>query len=375
MLLNYVHRAMKKHDMHMRQRLQLIALFLTLWLTGLPGFARPDSPSAVTAVREDFYARKFGQGIEDYKRLPPEVQNTAVACFWAAQCYMRSHQFLAAEPLLRIACQGNLRQPYRAIALKLRERVERLKALCPPLDCEYSASGVSTRVYALKTPWAESIKLQMPRFLARARQAFGEPLPTVSFYLFEERTAYDAFYSGMTSSKNSTGHRGTGSYLMVLFCQFFPKGKKIGDREPGDLFARVLHEYGHALCCTIYGDRYQEQVPQWLNEGLADAFASIYSEHPYAKAPPAIQRAAARRQPPTYDELCHDLYSDDKTGYAMGDLMVEKILKNQDASAIGRIIKTARADKGDFESAISKVTGKDGRAVFQQVMATYWKTK
>jgi hypothetical protein len=354
---------------------RLITLLLILWLTVLPCSAQPGNPSAVTAVREDFYARKFGQGIEDYKRLPPEVQNTPVASFWAAQCYMRRHQFLAAEPLLRIACEGDLREPQRTVAIKLHERVERLKALCPPLDGEYGASGASIRVYARKTPWAGSITLQMPRFLARARQAFGEPLPAISFYLFEERTTYDAFYTSMASTENSTGHRGTGSYHMVLFCQFFLNGNRIGDRDPGDLFARVLHEYGHALCSTSYGDRYHDQVPQWLNEGLADAFASIYSEHPHARASSAIQRAKERRQPPTYEELCHDLYSDGRTGYAMGDLMVEEILKNQDISALGRLIKTARGDDGDFESAIRKVTGKDAQAVFQHVMTTHWNGK
>ena len=38
-------------------------------------------------------------------------------------------------------------------------------------------------------------------------------------------------------------------------------------------YGDVMHEYGHALCDTIYGDNYLDHVPERLNEGMADAVA------------------------------------------------------------------------------------------------------
>ena len=333
-------------------------------LFAAPVWAQPAS------VKDDFLSGRYQQGIADFKELRVGSGSLAEASFWAAQCYFRRHQFQDAAPLLKVACEGDLPEPQRDKALELRERVQKCQELCPPLLGHPAGSGLHATVFARKSAWSDSLVLQFPTFFSRAREVFGPGVPEIAFYLFEDRLAYDVFCANLLNPKVTTGHRGTGGTNFALFCEFYPNGRKIGAENPDDLFGRVLHEYGHAICNTVFGDDYLDRVPQWLNEGLADYLASIYLKDLHATAVRNLHTAARQRQPPSYEELSRKLYSDSSTGYALGDLMVEEIMRNRSPRDVGRIVEAAR--RSDFETAIRQVTGADPRDVLQRVLKENW---
>ncbi len=55
--------------------------------------------------------------------------------------------------------------------------------------------------------------------------------------------------------------------------------------------------------------------------------------------------------------------------------MVSELLKGKPLSVYGEIVNGARENGGNFEAAVQKVTGQDPRAVYAQLLKTYWKAK
>jgi hypothetical protein len=187
--------------------------------------------------------------------------------------------------------------------------------------------------------------------------------------LFDEREPYDKFFAAWQANGNEGDkHRGTGGVNLVMFCKSFPNGTVIGASDQNVLFFRVLHEYSHALCHTICGDTWAK-VPQWLNEGMADRFASIYVAD-WAKVSEARLVKIDRRQWPTYEAISHQLYCVPE-GYSISDAMVERLFEGSDISIYGRLLSTAKNNGGNFESALSQLNGGDARAVFSQVSEVY----
>lgn len=158
---------------------------------------------------------------------------------------------------------------------------------------------------------------------------------------------------------------------MVLFCRYYPTGAEVGGKNVSDLYFRVLHEYSHALCNTIYGDTFK--MPQWLNEGLADYFGWKYFPLGAQQAKVRLQQLASQRKARTYEEISTALYADSETGYATGDVMVSDLFQGKPLSIYGQIINLARSSGGNFEYALQQTTGRDPKVLYSQLVSSYWK--
>jgi len=171
---------------------------------------------------------------------------------------------------LRLACESDLAEPQRSKAQQLLLRVERLKTLCHLPTAIMAATSESWRA---GPPGQNPSDNRYPVFRARARQAFGETLPSITFYLFDERPAYERLLHQYDRRPgiHRTSRNGDLQHRVVLPVLSRRKGKSATRSQrtlcprPARVWPRIVQ---HDLC-----DLYQDRVPQWLNEGLADAFA------------------------------------------------------------------------------------------------------
>jgi hypothetical protein len=261
-----------------------------------------------------------------------------------------------------------------AVVLLL-DRARTIKQLSPPLYREYKDGTGGITVYGRTDEWLKSVYDVLPEMVQRGRAAFGSSTPHISFYMFDQPANYMQFFKAVSGSTPRDHQAGTGMANMVLFCQFEPDGRVCG---PDDLTWRrgcVLHEYGHALCNTVYGDSYVRDIPPWLNEGLADLLAKpLFGVH-FAKEPADKAREFAHKgeSPPTYDQLCHQFYEHGDKGYILAKLMIARLFAKSDISAMGRLIARAREKHGDFEAAIRDVFGVEPKAIYDETVATCWK--
>jgi hypothetical protein len=183
-------------------------------------------------------------------------------------------------------------------------------------------------------------------------------------FLFEDRAAYEAFYVELFGSRvRHAWQHGTGRVHAVLFCARdetgLPHPPAARARLPGDL----LHEYGHALCEARFGDLYLTHVPQWLNEGLADAIAHARLEELFRTSPGTVAKAFETTTPPSYAELGSQLYERDAPArYALGRLMVQELLGERGETAIAPLLDEARRLQ-DFEAAIEGSCGRTGETL------------
>ena len=291
--------------------------------------------------------------------MPADVRENPLACFWLGQSYLRWHDIEHAEEYLRKAVSGNLGSPQLERAQATLARISVLKQLRPPWYHDYSLDGFKIRIFARDTPWARAIADQMPVFLSRAREGFGSANAYVAFYLFEDRQAYDRFFQSWVAERQGELHRGTGGLQIVMFCRYYPTGKEIGNKDINDLFFRVLHEYSHALCHTIYGDNFA--MPQWLNEGMADYFGWKYKPDGVAQARQHLQQLASGTPARSYAELMSHFRDAADIGYAVGDVMVSQLFKDKPLSVYGQLIELARSSGGNFESALQQICGRNAR--------------
>ncbi|HEY9733622.1 MAG TPA: hypothetical protein V6C89_17005 [Drouetiella sp.] len=322
-------------------------------------------------IRQDYFGGAFERVLADYPLLPGDVRNSAPALFFVGQSYLRMHDIEHAEDYLKKAQSVGLAKQQQQRAEAALERIATLKQLRPPFFRDYALDNFKIRVFAKDTPWSRNLTKQIPAFLARAKEGFGNDNAFVSFYLFEDHPSYDRFFDSWTVDPQNILHRGTGGMQIVMYCRYYPTGKEVGANDINDLYFRVLHEYSHALCHTTYGDQFR--MPQWLNEGMADYFGWKYKPDGSAQAREKLRRIAAQKPARTYEDLSTRLHDDNELGYVIGDVMVTELFSGQPLSIYGRLIDTARADGGNFDSAVKKVTGKDPRAVYAQLLRAYWK--
>lgn len=331
-----------------------------------------DTDDAVKEAMARSSKGRFGAALRSLEAHPDLLRDDPLAQFVAGTAWMRLHRPDRAKPLLVAAADrgvhaaGGWESPE-----KLLDRIAVIERLRPaastglPKDERLSA----VRVYADDTPWIRAILEVLPRTVERAEEVFGKDLPPIDFYLFSSREDYTAFYKALFGQNIPTSwQNGTGNSNVVTFCQTDREGKPVG--TPGASRGRgdVLHEYGHALMNTLYGDGYLRNVPQWFDEGASDFLAREYYKELFESSARLIRKAAVV---PSLNELTRHLYERDPSlRYGVARYMVDEMLKDRDSSVLRDILRQASAD-GDFEKAILAVTGLAPETLRERVIARF----
>lgn len=338
-------------------------------------FAVAQSAAYASNLQDVFSAwsgGRFAEAITAFDQLPAVEQAKPGASFVAGASYFKRHDCERAKPLLKRAASGNLGPRQAQVAQTMLAHIQTLEELRPPFQRTYRQAGFTINLYAVKDKWSDELAAQIPQFFRRAAEAFGNEEAEINFYLFPERPPYDSFFDAWRIDERAPEkHRGTGTMHMVEFCKFYPNGTQVGATNVNDLYSRVLHEYSHALCHTIYGDRFGADCPQWLNEGMADYFGWQYRPELYAQQPEVLKKAALANPAPSYEQLSHRFY-EIENGYLIADVLVLNLFNEPKVDCYRGIINAARANGGNFEAAIQQVTGKDPRVVYASMMRKYW---
>jgi len=283
-------------------------------------------------------------------------------------CLMRLHQLSEAKPHFVKAMQQNY-VPYSGWTptKNFMDRITRFEQLRPVRQ-----PNPYIDIYAANSNWTNPILKELPRFSERAKSIFGN-VPKITFYILAKRQDFSHVYRDMfdNSAEERWWNNGTGVSNVVMFSELNKDGKWSLYPGTARAYGDVLHEYGHALCDTIYGDNYLDHVPEWLNEGMADAVARPYYGELFLAADGLLRNFAKKNKPPEYDVLCHKLYASPEVGYAFGRLMVEYLLAG-DVRKIATIVSDSRAAQ-NFESGIKSATGKSGKDAYDFVVKKYWK--
>jgi hypothetical protein len=292
---------------------------------------------------------------------PELLQSDAHAQYLAGHSWVRLHRPEIAKPLLAAAVKGGFGgYPGWEPADALLQRIHWVEKLRPPpaKGLPEDESLASLRVFADETPWIQAVIQALPDYLRRAREVLGEDLPPIDFYFFRSRVTYKDFYKFLFGVDIPTAwQNGTGNSNVVTFCQEDREGKPVNAPGSARGLGDVLHEYNHALIHTLYGDGYLRQVPQWLDEGLADFLARPYYKELFESSAGLLRRHFEKSTAPTLEDLSRRLYErDPNVNYGMARFMVDELLKDREPGVIRDILKRARPD-GDFNKAIFEATG------------------
>lgn len=338
-------------------------------LNPLPAWSSPqlDAVKALCSAGHFYTAKAL------FDRLPSAEKEDGEAYYVAGQIYAYLNQPDAAYTSFQKASEKQFSgyDTWGFTQSRLQSLVT-LKALTPPFYRSYSTNGSSMTLYAKATPWTVAVNNKFPDFMKYAQNYFGYSLPAITFYFFDNHAAFAQFHKLLLHAEiPQSWHDGTGNYNVVLFCEVDRNGAMTRPTTALRTYGDVLHEYTHALCATIYGDGYLEKVPQWFNEGIADAVAAPYYSELYSYADRYVREQARLRQPPTYTALCSHLYEDHDIGYAIARLMVREVLgQNLQAQVGKRILQNAA--HSNFDSAITTVTGIAPTEAYRRVIARYW---
>ncbi|MDR3616639.1 MAG: hypothetical protein P4L53_23970 [Candidatus Obscuribacterales bacterium] len=162
----------------------------------------------------------------------------------------------------------------------------------------------------------------------------------------------------------------TGSLSTVVCCERDAKSVLLPiyqDRHVGDL----MHEYGHALCHTIFCARYGFQIPQWFNEGTADNVASPHYQKLFADHERWLKATAVSTAPPTYRQMCDSLYKDPNMRYAIASLMVRELV-HQKGQQIIKQVRLETRDGGKFAPAFRHCAGVEPEQLFRSIVGQFW---
>ncbi len=348
-----------------------VAALLQFWLPQQVLGASKRGPT-VEHLADNCGKGRFFAAIQSFYRLSPTEKRDPEVCYAAGYAWMRLHRPDVARGLLiQAVCDGF--EGYRGWESTgdLLSRTSQVEKFEPPLlRTFHDGASMKIQVYARETTWLKPVIAAMPAFMMRAKEIFGTGYPSITFYFFDARETFENFYSGMFGTKpRDWWHDGTGNFNVVAYCERDRNGRV--SRPPGarQTVGDVLHEYGHALCSTHYGDGYLKAVPNWLNEGLADAIAYPFYEKRIRRSRLRLAEWGKKGLPPSYGQMCRELYKDPEIRYAVAQLMVQELL-NRKPNRIKRILDEARRS-GSFERALKRVTGFDGRYWHHRIVARY----
>src|SRR5436190_755576 len=253
--------------------------------------------------------------LRSFEEHPELLKSNPQAQYLAGHSWVRLHRPELAKPLLNAALKGGFGgYPGWESAEALLKRIDWIERLRPPLAKEISEDErlKAIRVFADDTPWIREVLRALPDYVRRAKEVFGDELPQVDFYLFRSRLAFKDFYKSLFGVDIPTAwQNGTGNSNVVTFCQEDREGKPINAPGAPRGLGDVLHEYGHALLHTIYGDGYLRRTPQWFDEGASDFVARDYYKELFETSAVQIRKTLATSAAPTYEELSRRLYERD----------------------------------------------------------------
>ncbi|MBX9668834.1 MAG: tetratricopeptide repeat protein [Candidatus Obscuribacterales bacterium] len=247
-----------------------------------------------------------------------------------------------------------------------------LQRIQPPFikNIDYQGRRAAS-IYGIQTTWSRPVIDELPRFVGRAFQIFGRATQPINFYLFDKRDRFESYYKLIFSvSPQNAWHDGTGNKSIVVFCEVSKTGMVTRPAGIPRTLGDVMHEYGHALCNTTYGDGYLRSVPHWIDEGMADFVAEPYYADLYAESDRELKSGGKTKPPPDYDQLNKDFFKDPYLNYAIARMMFKEVMRGKSPSYVVTILTDAR--RVGFESAIRQ-SGISGREALQRVKNTYWR--
>lgn len=357
-----------------------ILRLLVLYLFGLGMFALFGGSGCLASPAPEldhhFQEINYKAVIDDFAHLDAASQQSPENLYLTGQAYLRRYDFIGAEPFLRQCQQAGFNGlPGWDPTELLLDRIHTLKQHCPPYYAKFHYANAEIEVFGRRNQWSDTIYAVLPAYAERAYHAFGSSTPKITFYMFDKLDDYLAFFKAAAWGNSPRGYQaGTGNVGVVFFCQYLPDGRECGASDLSWRQGCVAHEYGHALCNTIYGDTYLTDVPPWINEGLADLMAKPWFQHHLDEEQIKLIGSLAKQgaQPPSYDDLCHQFYKTSSASYALDKLMILRLIGGQDISCVARILAEAKQSHGNFEQAMRVVAQRDPYGVYNDLIREYW---
>jgi hypothetical protein len=306
-----------------------------------------------------------------YKQMSAQEKLQPQALYLAGYSLMRMHKPLDARPLFQKAIKGGFHGwPSWTTAEQLVKDVDAMQALMGPHLLDVPAGPTAKlRVFGRQTTWSSLVLRVMPAYVNRVTEIFGSDLPVVNVYFFDDRAKYERFFKLMFRNEmDRSWQDGTGDSNIVVFCELQGDGRRDDtDLAQGD----VLHEYGHCLCNTVFGDNYLSLVPQWFDEGAADAIAQPYADRHFNYARRLLKKeVTSGTPPPTYQQMTSDVYKEPLRRYAYARLMMQELLQGLPLSTLKTILNKA-SQLQNFDAAIVEVTGINPPDLIARVRARY----
>lgn len=319
------------------------------------------------AVSQGHYAT----ALKCFDTLSAEEQKTQQALYLAGFCWKRRHDVQKAKTYLKATVESGFEgYPGWQTASEILQDIATIEKIAPPFNRDVPDQvSAKLHVFAKPTDWSSQILKELPAFVVRARECFGNDIPTINLYIIEKREDYEKFFRLIFQNEPRTWQDGTGDANIFVFCEQNREHKTV--LPISRAVANNLHEYGHSLCNTIFGDDYLKLVPHWFDEGVADMVAAPYNKQLFDYSEKCLaDKNGIGRVKPTYEQLSKNMYATPDSGYMYSRLMVKEMLKGQPDSTLRKILEQAR-ELRDFDKAIKEVTGISPPDLLQRVIAKY----
>jgi hypothetical protein len=264
----------------------------------------------------------------------------------------------------------------------LQARVKAVQKLSPPPKPAPGVERVSVRLEKADA-WSAPILAGLPELEKAGRRAFGAALPPVTLYLIPERPAYERFYAAFFAVDIPTAWQdGTGVNGAVLACGESRGGKVTRPHGDPETVSCVYHEFGHAWMSSYVRAKFDRDWTEpalrspLLDEGVSDYVAALREPAFLERRREWVaEKAKAGAKPPAFEELLrYDAFYEKgeiDLHYWLSALLLKRLL-GAEPSSIPKLLDAHVAAKGDAAAALKSATGKDARAEYARLVASFW---
>ncbi|MBI4056855.1 MAG: hypothetical protein HY399_04825 [Elusimicrobia bacterium] len=229
-------------------------------------------------------------------------------------------------------------------------QIQAIDQLLPPLYPLQGLPRIQVRTQG-ETPWENFILQRLPDFPLSAWRVLRKDPPPVQLVLIPDRAGFNALHRLFLEAEPKPNWKdGTGSNHLVLLC-----GENQNGESSSITPANALHEYGHAILHTAFGDHYSEIIPPWMDEGLAGLMGSDLDPALLSEAQKTV---AAAPSPDFFPEaLSSGLFYEAQPdwNYRISLLMVAELRRKKGPEVFRKILEQTKKS-GNFRQGFQQST-------------------
>ncbi|MBI4050886.1 MAG: hypothetical protein HY400_00100 [Elusimicrobia bacterium] len=269
----------------------------------------------------------YFRATELYKEYTIRENPSPLAQHIAGYAWLKLNVLEVAKDLLQKASgQETSQTPGIPPVQQLLSKIESIELILPPLLPIKDLPRIQVRASG-EAGWEKTILTDIATFSVVAWRVLRQDPAPIQIVLLPDKNSFENLHRLLLDAEPRPPWKtATGNLHIVLLSPVSS--------------STALHEYGHAILHTFFGDHYGEMIPPWFDEGIAGLMASELDPTLLEQAKRTLKSLHSKEDITALDDISPSLFYDSgpELNYAISTLMAEELRRRKGQEIFRKIL-------------------------------------